>query len=347
MNHNERCAMNLVDYPSLKAIIGQRKVCVWGAFSNGSIARKILEDHGIVVDAYLDGHKEGKEYDQLPLLRPSSTQDLSQYFIIIAVSGFRSEISNIIAKQNLAEWKDYIWPCKTQPSISITRLSFNYKDEFGNEVIVSEDGFAGNIILEGYNNKITVGRGLVCKGQSAIKCHGASVVSIGDYVSFCDNTEIICEDGEISIGNNTNIDSDSNVHSRNGGKIFIGKYVSIGKRFFCGSVNRTELSIGNDCMISHDVSVMSSSGHSIMDLELKKNISLEKEMHCFIGNHVWVGKGAIILCNSHISDGCIVGANSLVKLSSGQNAVIAGNPARIVSTNRTWDRRDGVEFDEC
>ena len=53
-----------------------------------------------------------------------------------------------------------------------------------------------------------------------------------------------------------------------------------------------------------------------------------------IGNDVWIGANAIILPEVNISDGCIIGAGSVVTKSFNQkNCVIAGNPARVMKEN--------------
>lgn len=49
-----------------------------------------------------------------------------------------------------------------------------------------------------------------------------------------------------------------------------------------------------------------------------------------IGSNVWIGNGAVILAGSHISDGSIVGANTVVKGKFMSRAIIAGIPAKEV-----------------
>lgn len=49
-----------------------------------------------------------------------------------------------------------------------------------------------------------------------------------------------------------------------------------------------------------------------------------------IGSDVWIGQNALILPGTHIGDGAIVGANSVVGGSVGPYTVVAGDPARVV-----------------
>lgn len=53
-----------------------------------------------------------------------------------------------------------------------------------------------------------------------------------------------------------------------------------------------------------------------------------------IGNNVWIGENVVILAGSSIGDGCIIGANSLVKGEIPKGSIAVGNPARVV---KKWD----------
>ena len=49
-----------------------------------------------------------------------------------------------------------------------------------------------------------------------------------------------------------------------------------------------------------------------------------------IGNDVWIGSNATILPGVEIQDGAIIAAGSIVTKDVPKNAVVAGNPARII-----------------
>lgn len=56
-----------------------------------------------------------------------------------------------------------------------------------------------------------------------------------------------------------------------------------------------------------------------------------------IGKGVWIGCNVTVLKNVSIADGCVVAANSVVVRSvMTKNALIAGNPARVVRENVYW-----------
>lgn len=47
-----------------------------------------------------------------------------------------------------------------------------------------------------------------------------------------------------------------------------------------------------------------------------------------IGNDVWIGQNAVVLPGSHVSDGAIIGANSVVSGNVSPYTIVIGNPAR-------------------
>lgn len=120
--------------------------------------------------------------------------------------------------------------------------------------------------------------------------------------------------------------------------------MSIGENFFISGGSffvdyNSTLNIGDDCMFSSKISIMSGDSHIVTDMD--GNI-LSKPSEINIGDHVWVGVNSLILKDSHIPSNSIVGANSVVtKKFLSPNVAIAGNPARVVKENINW-RRDNL-----
>ncbi len=56
----------------------------------------------------------------------------------------------------------------------------------------------------------------------------------------------------------------------------------------------------------------------------------ESKKYCVIGNDVWIGKGARLMCGVKIGDGAIVGAYALVTKDVPAYAVVGGVPARVI-----------------
>nr|WP_305519079.1 acyltransferase [Pseudomonas sp. Q11] len=69
----------------------------------------------------------------------------------------------------------------------------------------------------------------------------------------------------------------------------------------------------------------------IPDLELAGEIN--------VGNNVFIGMGALILPNVRVGNDCIVGANAVVTKDVADGTIVAGNPARVVSSTKDFLER--------
>lgn len=49
-----------------------------------------------------------------------------------------------------------------------------------------------------------------------------------------------------------------------------------------------------------------------------------------IGNNVWIGENVVILAGAEIGDGCVIGANSVVKKKIPANTIVCGSPVKII-----------------
>lgn len=92
-----------------------------------------------------------------------------------------------------------------------------------------------------------------------------------------------------------------------------------------------KISIGNDCAISHDFTIMDSDAHKIIGDD-----NAPKEIE--IGNHVWIGTRVTILKGVTIGDGAIVAACSLVNKDVPPKTLVAGIPARVIRENVEWEK---------
>lgn len=127
------------------------------------------------------------------------------------------------------------------------------------------------------------------------------------------------------------------------GRIFLssGAKVTIGARTIIHGAafhmyEGGEVSLGEQCLFSHGISIRPSDAHKIFDLESGERINPPAPIR--IGAHVWVGEQVSIMKGSIIPDGCIVGIGSIVtgKFDT-PNCILAGAPARVVRENVRWD----------
>ena len=108
-----------------------------------------------------------------------------------------------------------------------------------------------------------------------------------------------------------------------------GINITLGKNVFinacCKFQDQAGIEIGDNVLIGHSV-VIATLNH---DFNPNKRASMiPKKVK--IGSSVWIGSNSIILPGVTINDGAIIGAGSVVVKDVPKNAVVAGNPAKII-----------------
>lgn len=104
------------------------------------------------------------------------------------------------------------------------------------------------------------------------------------------------------------------------------------------------ISLGDECVISHDVKLLThdfSLDRAAERLEGKRQDDLEyvRRANISIGDHAFIGMNAMILPGVTIGAGAIVGAGSVVTRDVAVDTIVAGNPAKVVtSTGEYLDR---------
>lgn len=88
------------------------------------------------------------------------------------------------------------------------------------------------------------------------------------------------------------------------------------------------ITIGDNCAISHDFTVMDSNAHM---LDGEKRVA-----EVIIGNHVWIGTRVTVLPGVHIGDGAVIAAGAVVTKDVPKNCLVAGVPARLVREGVLW-----------
>jgi acetyltransferase-like isoleucine patch superfamily enzyme len=83
------------------------------------------------------------------------------------------------------------------------------------------------------------------------------------------------------------------------------------------------LKIGNNVVISSNTMILAS------DLD-RLNLTKHKRGTIVIEDDVWIGAGCIILKNTHIRQGSIVGAGSVVTKDVPSGVIAGGNPVRVI-----------------
>lgn len=88
------------------------------------------------------------------------------------------------------------------------------------------------------------------------------------------------------------------------------------------------ITIGRDVAIAKGVVIRDCDSHAIDGARDRAPIA--------IGDHVWLGTGAIVLKGVTIGDGAVVAAGAVVTRDVPPGCVVAGVPARVVREGVTW-----------
>ena len=92
------------------------------------------------------------------------------------------------------------------------------------------------------------------------------------------------------------------------------------------------IEIGQGTYISDDVRIQDSDNHFVIE----NNQSKPNSAPIIIGDHVWIGKNAIILKGVTIGNGAIVAAGSVVVKDVAAKSLVGGNPAKVIKENVEW-----------
>ncbi len=92
---------------------------------------------------------------------------------------------------------------------------------------------------------------------------------------------------------------------------------------------RKNTSIGNDVLIGPGVQIITAT-HNFSKLDIPINKQGDSQYKVNIGNDVWIGTNAIILPNVTIENHVIVAAGSVITKDVPTNAIVGGNPAKII-----------------
>lgn len=133
--------------------------------------------------------------------------------------------------------------------------------------------------------------------------------------------------------------------SRDKKALFIGNNCEMGDYNHIVAHERVE--IGNNVLLASKIFISdtnhgSYSGKDQSAPDITPNDRSLVSVPVKIGNNVWIGENAVILPGTEIGDGCIIGANAVVKGKFEDYTIIAGVPAKPVkhwnSENNSWEK---------
>jgi len=111
-----------------------------------------------------------------------------------------------------------------------------------------------------------------------------------------------------------------------------GTDIKLGNNSYIGSMSTIQLTkgvkvvIGDNCQISHNVRMYTSSADPNQDFRVQKVLP-PKLGNIIIGDGVWIGANVFINPGINIGDNSVVGANSVVTKNIESNCIYGGVPA--------------------
>lgn len=150
------------------------------------------------------------------------------------------------------------------------------------------------------------------------------------YFSKKNSLITLCDNSVFNINGDFTTYYNTEIHVFNNAKLTLHSgYMNVGSQIRC----MEKITIGDGCAIARNVILMDFDAHDIFYEDGTKN---RKTAPIYIGKHVWIGAGAIVLKGVNIGDGSIIGAGSIVTGDVPSGCIVAGNPAKVIKRNVEW-----------
>jgi acetyltransferase-like isoleucine patch superfamily enzyme len=168
--------------------------------------------------------------------------------------------------------------------------------------------FGQNVVLR-HPHKIHIGRDVVIDDNCLLDAKGETNrgIRIGDGVFIGRNTILSCKNGDIELGDATNIGFNC--------ELFSASRVTIGRSVLMAAYGYV---IGGD--------------HDFSDPAKAVLAQSRTSTGVVIGDGVWMGAGAKVLDGVEIGPLAVIGAAAVVRENVPASAIAVGIPARVVST---------------
>lgn len=119
-----------------------------------------------------------------------------------------------------------------------------------------------------------------------------------------------------------------------GNQVTIGHNTRVTGKTHLAVTEGTRLQIGSRCLLANDITMRTGDSHSILDAEGKR---CNPAADISIGEHVWIGEAVHILKGVSVESDAVIGTGAVITKSVPSGCVAAGNPARVVKEQITWE----------
>lgn len=348
------------------------KVMIWSACEKTDEIFALLKEHQIEICGYIDReYQSKKEYNGLTVFDKSILKEKG-YFVYIGLENTYPEVLDFMRKSAYEEFKDYWYPAReiildgstdwhddygniyhseAENHFSL-KLQGGSRCEIGKDSVIKE-----TVTIEVRGASVCrIGRNNRLEESVEVKALYASDIEIGDSNAFWKECRVASWDKsrlfiknenifqkecvcESSHGGRVEIESECHFGNRifitSGGSLSIGSGLAVGRDSILGADYKHSLTIGEHCIFSWSVFILSGNGHNLF--AMNENINLnQKAKNIMIKEHVWLGMRAALVSGAEIGSGSMVGAQSLVNKKFPNNSLIVGNPARIIRDKIAW-----------
>ena len=335
-NENERIK-NLCQIISRN--IGNRKLAI--RWKNKEVENTIFENCGIKADCYFS--LDMKKCQQADTLHQSELYGKSdKYYAVILLNWNKTDYEQMFLG-GYKEYDDYVFFSQQASIIQGDDKLNHYEDFWGN---ILETKSKVNVKFLGKNSRVTIGEDVKLLNNLVIEASENSEIYIDNNVIIKHPLIRVGKYAKLHIGRSVNIGA-FYLCINEYGTLKIGNRTTIQNGRLQTGRNRS-VQIGKDCMFSWDIVILPHDGHLIYDLKKEvfiNNTNGKCEESILIGDHCWIGGESVIMPNTVIGTGSVLGYRCMAKGKYPNNCVIVGQPGRVVREDIAW-LRQAVSNDE-
>lgn len=169
--------------------------------------------------------------------------------------------------------------------------------------------FGSNVTLR-HPHKIRIGNGVVIDDNVLLDAKGEdnNGIELQDGVFIGRNSILSCKNGNISLGENTNIG------------------------FNCLLATTNSIALGQDNIVAAFTYIVGGGNYKFDDIDrpIREMYDYQGKGGVAIGNNVWIAAHVTVFDGVTIGDGCVIAAGSIVSKDLSTNSVAMGMPAKAV-----------------
>jgi acetyltransferase-like isoleucine patch superfamily enzyme len=167
--------------------------------------------------------------------------------------------------------------------------------------------------------------------NKSFRCYGEQYFIHKKAIFLIKSDDSISISDEVYIGANTII----SVRDHNFPNAYKDSHLSIGKKTYIGESNNIRasggnISIGENCLIAQNVTIVATNHNIKLGQLINEQSWTQDNNFVTIKDDVWIGAGSVILSGITICKGAVIAAGSIVTKDVDENAIVAGNPAKLI-----------------